>query len=145
MSDPELSESPSPLKRETKSKPEIPPKPSPSADSNSSLEISGGKVKNIVSRLSKQDLNGLVNGTADITPPKEAKRPPKTKPKPDRSSIQLQVSAEQTPPLPMKRSVFARKQKENERGEEADDTDGGRPGTRRFYFHVAAVQLIYFN
>ncbi|XP_036072471.1 ephexin-1 isoform X2 [Oryzias melastigma] len=127
MSDPELSESPSPLKRETKSKPEIPPKPSPSADSNSSLEISGGKVKNIVSRLSKQDLNGLVNGTADITPPKEAKRPPKTKPKPDRSSIQLQVSAEQTPPLPMKRSVFARKQKENEREEEADDTDGGRP------------------
>uniref|UniRef100_A0A3P9M2C8 Si:dkey-38p12.3 n=1 Tax=Oryzias latipes TaxID=8090 RepID=A0A3P9M2C8_ORYLA len=134
MSDQERSGSPSPLKRETKSKPEIPPKPpstSSPADSSSISDFSGGKVKNIVNRLSKQELNGLcgqlVNGSADITPDKETKRPPRTKPKPERSSIQLLASVEQTPPLPLKRSVFARKQKENQEGEEADDTDGGRP------------------
>lgn len=86
-----------------------------------------------MNKFSKQDSvhkdNGVqpTNGT-EVTPSKRFKRPPTIKPKPCRSSLQLQTGAEQAPPLPVKRS---RKPKDTEQGEEADSisVEGGRSGT----------------
>lgn len=129
--------SPVPLKPEAKPRPEIPPKPSPECSSPSEpgsiKSLSEGKVKRIVNKFSKQDSvhkdNGVqpTNGT-EVTPSKRFKRPPTIKPKPCRSSLQLQTGAEQAPPLPVKRS---RKPKDTEQGEEADSisVEGGRSGT----------------
>lgn len=96
------------------------------------MRSSGGKVKRIVSKFSKQDSNEPAeqptNGTAELTPSKRSKRPPTIKPKPGRASLQLPVGGEQVPPLPMKRSRILKKQKETEGGEDGDNisVEGGR-------------------
>lgn len=136
MSVQERPTSPLPLKPEAKPRPEIPPKPQqgspPLGDRGTSSRRSGGKVKRIVSKFSKQDSNERVeqptNGTAELTPSKRFKRPPTIKPKPGRASLQLLVGGEQAPPLPMKRSRILKKQKETEGGEEGDSisVEGGR-------------------
>ncbi|XP_051284832.1 rho guanine nucleotide exchange factor 15 [Dicentrarchus labrax] len=140
MSVPEASQrstSPSPVKPEAKPRPEIPPKPTPQAgspppgDGGGSTSLSEGKVKRIVNKFSKQEcvanepVEQLTNGTAEVTLSKRFKRPPTVKPKPGRSSLQLQIGGEQAPPLPKKRS---RKPKESERVEEGDSisVEGGR-------------------
>lgn len=129
--------SPVPVKPEAKPRPEIPPKPSPEcsapSEPGSIKSFSEGKVKRIVNKFSKQESvhkdsgDQPTNGT-EVTPSKRFKRPPTVKPKPRRSSLQLQIGAEQAPPLPVKRS---RKPKDNEQGEEADSVsvEGGRSGT----------------
>ncbi|XP_071316139.1 ephexin-1 [Trachinotus anak] len=132
--------SPPSLKPETKQRPEIPPKPPtqtsspPLGDRGSSTRVSGGKVKRIVSKFSKQDPASNepeaqpTNGTSKLKPNKRFKRPPTVKPKPGRSSLQLQMQAEQAPPLPLKRSRLLQKQKRSVGGEEGDSisVEGGR-------------------
>ncbi|XP_039997391.1 rho guanine nucleotide exchange factor 15 [Xiphias gladius] len=131
---------PLPLKPEAKQRPEIPPKPStqtsspPLGDRGSSTSASGGKVKRIVNKFSKQESEPNepgeqpTNGTSDLTPSKRFKRPPTIKPKPGRTSLQLQIRGEQAPPLPLKRSRILQKQKESVGGEEVDSisVEGGR-------------------
>ncbi|XP_074518373.1 rho guanine nucleotide exchange factor 19 [Halichoeres trimaculatus] len=139
MSTPEAPQrplSPLPLKPDPKPRPEIPPKPStqpgspPQGDRSSS--VSGGKVKRIVDKFTKQDSSELgerpINGTGEVQSCRRFKRPPTIKPKPNRASLQLQIGREQAPPLPMKRSRFLYKQKESEGGEEGDSitVEGGR-------------------
>ncbi|XP_008281051.1 rho guanine nucleotide exchange factor 15 [Stegastes partitus] len=136
MSIQERPTSPLPLKPEAKPRPEIPPKPQPGSpplgDRGSSSRLSGGKVKRIVNKFSKQESSELAeqptNGTTEFTPSKRFKRPPTVKPKPGRASLQLLTGAEQAPPLPMKRSRVLKKQKTNEGGEEGDNisVEGGR-------------------
>lgn len=137
---------PLPLKPEAKQRPEIPPKPStqtsspPLGDRGSSTSASGGKVKRIVNKFSKQESEPNepgeqpTNGTSDLTPSKRFKRPPTIKPKPGRTSLQLQIRGEQAPPLPLKRSRILQKQKESVGGEEVDSisVEGGRSGTVDF-------------
>ncbi|XP_031707301.1 ephexin-1 [Anarrhichthys ocellatus] len=132
--------SPLPLKPAAKPKPAIPQKPSPQTgspllgDGGGSASLSGGKVKRIVNKFSKQDSAEPVggkptNGTAAKVPViKRLKRPPTVKPKPGRSSLQLQIGGEKAPPLPVKRSRTLQLQKEGEGGEEGDgiSVEGGR-------------------
>ncbi|KAM4714675.1 uncharacterized protein arhgef15b [Anableps anableps] len=118
----------SPLKPEVKPKPEIPPR---SIHSNSPSPVGGGcssgtmhgKVKKIAKRFTKQDSSEvgeqLVNGAAELSPSKQVKKPPETKPKPENIVPQPQVRTEQAPPLPKKRSRFLNKQKESI-GEESE-------------------------
>uniref|UniRef100_A0A3Q1EL75 Rho guanine nucleotide exchange factor 15b n=1 Tax=Acanthochromis polyacanthus TaxID=80966 RepID=A0A3Q1EL75_9TELE len=129
MSVQERPTSPLPLKPEAKPRPEIPPKPQPGSpplgDRGSSSRRSGGKVKRIVNKFSKQDSSEPVeqpsNGTAELTPSKRFRRPPTIKPKPGRANLQLLLGGEKAPPLPMKRSRILKKQKETEGGEEGDN------------------------
>ncbi|XP_068443952.1 ephexin-1 [Clinocottus analis] len=122
--------SPLPLKPEAKPRPEIPPKPSPQASSppspdrgSSGASVSGGKVKSIVNKFSKQDSSEVAeratNGTAEVTTSlKRFKRPPTVKPKPRRTSLPPQI--EKAPPLPLKKSRIAREG----RGRKGDEEDG---------------------
>ncbi|XP_070711049.1 ephexin-1 [Pempheris klunzingeri] len=131
-SPPQQPPSPLPLRPEAKPRPEIPPKPSsqssapPLGDTGGSSSLSGGKVKQIVNKFSKQEPAANdpeeqpSNGTAEFTPSKRFKRPPTIKPKPRRASLQLQTAGEQAPPLPVKRSRLLQKQKESAGGEEGD-------------------------
>ncbi|XP_032367222.1 rho guanine nucleotide exchange factor 15 [Etheostoma spectabile] len=130
--------SPKPLKPEPKPRLEIPPKPTPQTssplqgDSGISTRLSEGKVKRIVSKFSINDLNEPgeqqpTNGNADLRSIKRVKRPPTVRPKPNRANLQLQVSGEKAPPLPVKKSRTLQKQK----GWSAEDGDtisveGGR-------------------
>uniref|UniRef100_UPI0037E9B51A ephexin-1 n=1 Tax=Semicossyphus pulcher TaxID=241346 RepID=UPI0037E9B51A len=138
---PQRPTSPSPLKPEPKPRPEIPPKPSTQPGSpplgergGSSTSLSGGKVKRIVDKFSKQDSlqndpgEHPTNGAADVKVSKRFKRPPTVKPKPPRASLQLQLGGEQAPPLPKKRSRVPQKPRESVGGEEADgvSVEGGR-------------------
>ncbi|XP_030017701.1 rho guanine nucleotide exchange factor 15 isoform X2 [Sphaeramia orbicularis] len=134
--------SPSSVKSECKLKPEIPPKPShqpgspPLGERGSTLRLSGGKVKSIVNKFSKQEAGKNTNeeqpanGTTKHTSNKRFKRPPTIKPKPGRFSLQLQLQTggEQAPPLPMKRSRMLQKQRETLAGEDGDSitVEGGR-------------------
>lgn len=110
-----------PLKPQAKPRPEIPPKPSPQPDPSPPTgdaiavavqSVSGGKVKSIVSKFSRQDSvsneseDGAVNGSPEATKIKRLKRPPTIKPKPrsGRASLPMRTGGEQAPPLPMKRS-----------------------------------------
>ncbi|XP_078131943.1 rho guanine nucleotide exchange factor 19 [Sander vitreus] len=129
--------SPKPLKPEPKPRLEIPPKPTPQTscpplgDRGISTRLSGGKVKRIVNKFSIKDLNEPeeqpTNGTAKLRSIKRFKRPPTVKPKPGRASLQLQISGEKAPPLPVKRSRTLQKQESG--GAEEWDTisvEGGR-------------------
>ncbi|CAJ1086208.1 rho guanine nucleotide exchange factor 15-like [Xyrichtys novacula] len=133
--------SPLPLKHEPKPRPEIPPKPStqPSSppqgvrSSSSSSSLSGGNVKRIVDKFTKQESvearEHPTNGTTEVKRSGRFKRPPSIKPKPRRISLQLEIGGEQAPPLPMKRSRVPQKQKESVGGEEGDSIsveEGGR-------------------
>ncbi|XP_020484898.2 rho guanine nucleotide exchange factor 15 [Labrus bergylta] len=134
--------SPSALKPGAKPRPEIPPKPStqpgspPLGDRGSSTSLSGGKVKSIVEKFtreesketSKERVEHPTNGTAEVKLSKRFKRPPTIKPKPGRASLQLPLGGEQAPPLPLKRSRIPHKQKESVGGEEVDSisVEGGR-------------------
>ncbi|KAM6894737.1 rho guanine nucleotide exchange factor 19 [Lycodopsis pacificus] len=133
--------SPLPLKPAAKPKPAIPQKPSPQTgspplgDRGGSASLSGGKVKRIVNKFSKQDSTEPAgakptNGTAARAPLiKRLKRPPTVKPKPGRASLQLQIGGEKAPPLPEKRSRTLQSQKGGERGGEEGDgisVEGGR-------------------
>lgn len=108
-----------PLKPQAKPRPEIPPKPSPqpdppppAGDAVAVQSVSGGKVKSIVSKFSRQDSvsneseDGAVNGSREATKIKRLKRPPTIKPKPKsgRASLPMRMGGAQAPPLPMKRS-----------------------------------------
>lgn len=116
---------PSTLKSEAKPKPELPPKPAtqasspPLGDRGSCTRLSGGKVKRIVHKFSKQESVPAEQPTNGTT--KQVRRPPSTMPKPGRQSLQLQVNEEQAPPLPMKRSRFLKTQRDSEGGDEGDD------------------------
>ncbi|XP_047466011.1 rho guanine nucleotide exchange factor 15 [Mugil cephalus] len=137
MSAQERPPSPSVPKPEAKPRPEIPPKPSlqvsppsPRARGGSSSR-SAGKVKRIVNKFSRQESSEWAeqptNGTAEPKPIKKFKRPPTIKPKPGRAKVQLQIGAEQAPPLPMKRS--RRLQKQDSMGGDTGDgigVEGGR-------------------
>ncbi|KAM9424595.1 uncharacterized protein arhgef15b [Pholidichthys leucotaenia] len=138
----ELSEYP--FKSEVKTRPEVPPKPEPTPLGDSS-GFSSGKVKRIVNKFSKQESKELceqtTNGTAQFTQSRKFKRPPTIKPKPRRSSLPLQVGAEQAPPLPMKRSRFLRKLRKSFVGDDEDTAnkdegrtapDGKEVGVKRF-------------
>ncbi|KAG7497967.1 rho guanine nucleotide exchange factor 15-like [Solea senegalensis] len=120
---------PSSLKSEAKPKPELLPKPAtqasspPLGDRGSCTGVSGGKVKRIVHKFSKHEPvseQQPTNGTSEPKPIRTVRRPPSTKPKPGRPSLQHQVKEEQAPPLPMKRSRFLKKQIESEEGDEGD-------------------------
>ncbi|XP_011604978.2 rho guanine nucleotide exchange factor 15 [Takifugu rubripes] len=108
-----------PLKPQAKPRPEIPPKPSPQPDPSpptgdavTAQSVSGGKVKSIVSKFSRQDSvsneseDGAVNGSPEAAKIKRLRRPPTIKPKPKsgRASLPMRTGGEQAPPLPMKRS-----------------------------------------
>ncbi|KAM6908944.1 uncharacterized protein arhgef15b [Xenentodon cancila] len=115
-----------PHKPEVKPKPGIPQKPSsPPGDGSCTSGLSGGKVKKIVDRFSKQKPGEAgeqtENGTAG------SKRAPTIKPKPGRAKP-LKTGAEQAPPLPMKRSRVLRKQTKSPGGEKTDslNMEGGR-------------------
>ncbi|XP_068569410.1 ephexin-1 [Cebidichthys violaceus] len=125
--------------RPPKPRPEIPQKPSPQTgspppgDRGGSASLSGGKVKRIVNKFSKNESTEAVgkkptNGTAKVPSTKRFKRPPTVKPKPDRISLQLQIGGEKAPPLPVKRNRSLQRQKEGEGGEEGDgiSVEGGR-------------------
>lgn len=134
-----MSEQEGPPRPQAKPRPEIPPKPSaqpdPAALTGGGQNVSGAKVKSIVSKFNRQDSvsnereESAVNGSPKVTKIKRLKRPPTVKPKPKqgRASLPLRLG-EQAPPLPMKRS---RKPKETERVEERNDVDveGSRSGT----------------
>ncbi|XP_035004260.2 rho guanine nucleotide exchange factor 15 isoform X2 [Hippoglossus stenolepis] len=129
---------PATLKPEAKQRPEIPPKPStqtgspPLGDRGDCTSISSGKVKRIVNKFSRQDSESEeaeerpANGTSEVTPSKRLKRPPTIKPKPGRSSLQLQIKEEQAPPLPMKRSRILQKPTKSVGGDEGISVEGGR-------------------
>lgn len=120
-----------------KPKPEISPKPQtsspPLGERGSELRRSGGKVKRIVNKFSKQESSEkaepTVNGSAGVKPVKRLKRPPTIKPKP-RVNPQLQKEPGQAPPLPAKRRTL-KKQKPLVGGEdgEGSSVEGGRSGT----------------
>ncbi|XP_063756998.1 rho guanine nucleotide exchange factor 15 isoform X2 [Eleginops maclovinus] len=128
----------SPLKPQAKPRPHIAPKPSPESttppfgDRGSSARRSGGKVKRIVSKFSKNDSTEVgeqpTNGTAEPKAIKRFKRPPTVKPKPDRARLQLQLAGEKAPPLPVKRNRVLKRQTECRGGEEGDSigVEGGR-------------------
>lgn len=137
-----MSEQEGPPRPQAKPRPEIPPKPSAQPDpaaltgsAGGGQNVSGAKVKSIVSKFNRQDSvsnvreESAVNGSPKVTKIKRLKRPPTVKPKPKqgRASLPLRLG-EQAPPLPMKRS---RKPKETERVEERNDVDveGSRSGT----------------
>ncbi|KAF0029249.1 hypothetical protein F2P81_018354 [Scophthalmus maximus] len=129
--------SPLAVKPEAKQRPEIPPKPSatpgspPLGDGGSAASLPCGKVKRIVSKFSKQESVSSEpeerpsNGTSEL---KRLRRPPTVKPKPCRTGLRLQVTAEQAPPLPLKRSRILQRQRESEGGDEGDGSgvEGGR-------------------
>ncbi|KAM8881779.1 uncharacterized protein arhgef15b isoform 1-T1 [Synchiropus picturatus] len=118
-----------------KAKPEIPPKPSTPAISSpeveaksSTLPPSDGKVKRIVNKFSKKEDAPIevkekkaIGGSGN-----RHKRLPTVKPKPGRASLQLPLSGEQAPPLPMKRSRILKRQTESDGTEESSLADGGR-------------------
>lgn len=144
--------SPKPLKPEPKPRLEIPPKPTPQTscpplgDRGISTRLSGGKVKRIVNKFSIQDSNEPAeqptNGTAKLRSIKRFKRPPTVKPKPGRASLQLQISGEKAPPLPVKRSRTLQKQEGG--GAEEGDTisvEGGRSGTGVFTLFLTSVSV----
>lgn len=152
MSVQERPTSPLLLKPEVKPKPEIPPKPSPPpADGTCSSGFSGGKVKKIVDKFTKQEScessEQTANGTAELTQSKQPKRAPTIKPKPVRASLQLQTGTEQAPPLPMKRSRILKKQRESLGGEEGDgiSMEGCRSGTVGFSFRFSSVSVVFFS
>lgn len=130
-------QSPLHFKPEPKPRPEIPPKPSTQATSPPPGERGSGKVKRIVSKFSNQGSVSKrpearrTNGTAGHKSHSQFKRAPTVKPKPGRSSLQLQIGTEQAPPLPMKRSRLLHKQKEITAGDDRDGVgvEGGRSGT----------------
>nr|XP_019951328.1 PREDICTED: rho guanine nucleotide exchange factor 15-like isoform X2 [Paralichthys olivaceus] len=127
------------MKPEAKPRPDIPPKPSsqtgspPLGDGGDGTNLSSGKVKRIVNKFSKQNSvqeeaeERPTNGTS-VTQSKRLRRPPTIKPKPGRSSLQLQIKEEQAPPLPMKRSRIQQKQTKSLGGDGGDgiSVDGGR-------------------
>ncbi|XP_029975493.1 rho guanine nucleotide exchange factor 15 [Salarias fasciatus] len=118
--------SPSPLKPEAKPKPEIPPKPQPASSPLGEKGHGGGKVKRIVNKFSQSEADEAAerpanNGTAEGKPSKHFKKPPTVRPRPDHAGLQLQLAAEQAPPLPMKKRSLLRKQ-----SSVAGDEDGGR-------------------
>ncbi|KAM7377296.1 hypothetical protein PAMA_013881 [Pampus argenteus] len=124
--------SPLTLKPDVKPRPDIPPKPSTQSVSppllvrGSSERLSGGKVKRIVKKFSKQVIalneenEETTNGSSELKTSKRFKRPPTIKPKPGRASLQLRIAKEQAPPLPAKRSRIPQKQKESLGGDEGD-------------------------
>ncbi|KAK2863116.1 hypothetical protein Q5P01_002649 [Channa striata] len=140
MSVPEASQlhtSTSPVKSETKPRPDIPPKPSSQAiscslgDKVSSTNLPGGNVKRIVNKFtSKSDSveEQPTNGTAEPAQTKQHKSPPAVKAKPRFKSQQDQTADDQVPPLPLKRSRVLKKQKERVGGDERDGVSvaGGR-------------------
>lgn len=130
------------LKPQAKPKPEIPPKPSaqpeaspPAGDAVAAHSLSGGKVKSIVSKFSRQDSvsneseDGAVNGSPEATEIKRLKRPPTIKPKPKsgRASLPMRTGGEQAPPLPMKRSRKPKVVVAADGGNDAD-VEGSRSG-----------------
>ncbi|AWO97593.1 putative rho guanine nucleotide exchange factor 15 [Scophthalmus maximus] len=135
--------SPLAVKPEAKQRPEIPPKPSatpgspPLGDGGSAASLPCGKVKRIVSKFSKQESVSSEpeerpsNGTSEL---KRLRRPPTVKPKPCRTGLRLQVTAEQAPPLPLKRSRILQRQRESEGGDEGDGSgvEGGRSDKSKF-------------
>ena len=147
---------PLPPKPEAKTRPEIPPKPStqssspPLGDENGEESLAAGKVKRIVNKFSKKEValneaNELpANSSTKFKPSKPFKRAPTIKPKPSRASLPLQLSREQAPPLPAKRSRNPQKKQEGVGGEEGDSisVEGRRSGTAglrmwvlNFHFH----------
>ncbi|XP_061565555.1 rho guanine nucleotide exchange factor 15 [Cololabis saira] len=145
MSVQEGSTSPSPLKPEVKPRPEIAPKPSPlPADGSCTSGPSGGKVKKIVDRFSKQESceagEQTANGTAES---KKFKRAPTIKPKPGRPSLPLLAGPEQAPPLPKKRSRIPKKHTDSLGGDEGDslNVEGGRsaPDGKEVEVHLTGV------
>ncbi|XP_028330867.1 rho guanine nucleotide exchange factor 15 isoform X2 [Gouania willdenowi] len=117
MSEQERPKSPSTLKHDAKLKPEIPRKPNPGippqTDGGKNSSLPGGKVQSIISKFSRKESSETVeeqaiNGNGE---PERSKRPPMTKPKPDRASVQIHIGKEQAPPLPLKRSRFLKKQR----------------------------------
>ncbi|KAG7243418.1 hypothetical protein INR49_011875 [Caranx melampygus] len=133
---PHQPESPLHCKPEPKPRPEIPPKPTTQASSPplGDRGSSSGKVKRIVSKFSNQGSVSKrpearpTNGTTGHKSHSRFKRAPTIKPKPNRSSLQLQIGTEQAPPLPMKRSRLLHKQKEILGGDEGGgvSVEGGR-------------------
>lgn len=130
-----------PLKPLAKPRPEIPPKPSPQPDPSPPAgdavavqSVSGGKVKSIVSKFSRQDSvsheseDGAVNGSPEATKIKRLKRPPTIKPKPKsgRASLPTRLVG-QAPPLPMKRSRRPKVVVPADRGNHAN-VEGSRSG-----------------
>lgn len=134
-----MSEQEEPQNPPAKPRPEIPPKPSaqaepapPTGHPGGLQKVSGGKVRSIVSKFSKQDSvskteERTVNGSPKVTKIKRLKRPPTIKPKPKagRASLPMRLG-EPAPPLPMKRS---RKPKEADQEGTAVEVEGGRSGT----------------
>lgn len=131
-----------PLKPQAKPRPEIPPKPSPqpdppppAGDAVAVQSVSGGKVKSIVSKFSRQDSvsneseDGAVNGSPEATKIKRLKRPPTIKPKPKsgRASLPMRMGGAQAPPLPMKRSRKPKVVVPADGGNDAN-VEGSRPG-----------------
>lgn len=134
-------------KSEAKPRPEVPRKPSTQSSSpplehrGSGASISGGKVRRIVDRFSKQ---GAATGEqhhssriAKSAQRKHFKRAPSTKPKPARASLQIEIGGERAPPLPLKRHRTLLKQKEILGGEEGEsiNVQGGRSG--KVLFHLS--------
>lgn len=117
-------------------RPDIPPKPAmqsstpPLQDEDGDESHTTGKVKRIVNKFSKKEVASSeanerpANSSAEFTPSKRFKRAPTIKPKPNRASLPLQLSREQAPPLPAKRSRVPQKQKESVGGEEGDSISG---------------------
>lgn len=131
-----------PLKPQAKPRPEIPPKPSPqpgpsppTGDAVTAQSVSGGKVKSIVSKFSRQDSvsneseDGAVNGSPEAAKIKRLKRPPTIKPKPKsgRASLPMRTGGEQAPPLPMKRSQKPKVVVPTDGGNDTD-VEGSRSG-----------------
>lgn len=143
---------PPPLKPEAKPRPHIPPKPSPQCTSpplgerGSFLRLSGGKVKSIVSKFSKNDSMEAeeqpTNGAAEPKAVKRFKRPPTVKPKPNRASLQLQLGGEKAPPLPVKRSRTLKRQNEIEGEADSIGVEGGRSG-RVGWRHYSLCPFLY--
>ncbi|KAB5555834.1 hypothetical protein PHYPO_G00038700 [Pangasianodon hypophthalmus] len=130
MSSPEAAQPPP--KPELKQKPRIPSKPdtntshSPLTDKDT-LNKNSGKVHEIVSKFNHHDAQPPAAGPADETGrKKKPKRAPTVKPKPKVKSVPP-VSAEQVPPLPLKRRQSQRKDAEqNSSTVSRDFTDGRR-------------------
>ncbi|MCJ8738823.1 hypothetical protein PDJAM_G00040210 [Pangasius djambal] len=130
MSSPEAAQPPP--KPELKQKPRIPSKPdtntshSPLVDKDT-LNKNSGKVHEIVSKFNHHDATPPAAGPTDETGrKKKPKRAPTVKAKPKIKSVP-QVSAEQVPPLPLKRRQSQRKDAEqNSSTGSRDVTDGRR-------------------
>lgn len=142
------------LKLQAKPRPEILPKPSlqpgssPLAgDAGAVHSVTGGKVKSIVSKFSRQDSvshepeDGAINGSSEVTEIKRLKTPPTTKPKPQagRASLPMRTEGERAPPLPKKSSRKPKEVVQADKGNNAD-VEGSRSG--KVIIHELAASII---